>query len=99
MLVRTLCAELAPHRIRVNGLAPGLVVTPLTAPALEDPRAMRWMKLHTPSGKVPGPDVVGQAAVFLVSDAAEHIHGQMLLVDGGMSAWQQPDVPPEYDPR
>lgn len=93
-LVRSLCVALAPHRIRVNAMAPGLVVTPLTATVLSrDPDALQWMKLHTPNGQVPGPDVCGPAAVFLVSDEAEHIHGQTLLVDGGMSVWQQPDLP------
>jgi NAD(P)-dependent dehydrogenase (short-subunit alcohol dehydrogenase family) len=92
-MVKTLCVSLAPHNIRVNGLAPGLVRTPLTKAVDEDPALLRWMKLHTPNGQVPGPDVCGEAAAFLVSDAARHIHGQMLLVDGGMSIWQQPDPP------
>lgn len=93
MMVKTLCVALAPRGIRVNGMAPGLVRTPLTDAFLNDPKAMAWMQLHTPNGTVPGPDVCGEAAVFLLSDAAWHIHGQMLLVDGGMSAWQQPDPP------
>lgn len=94
MMVRSLCVALAPHGIRVNSMAPGLVVTPLTAPALEnDSQAMEWMKLHTPNHQVPLPDVCGPAAVFLLSDEAEHIHGQTLLVDGGMSVWQQPELP------
>ncbi|MBC8352113.1 MAG: SDR family oxidoreductase [Planctomycetes bacterium] len=92
-MVKTLCVSLAPHNIRVNGLAPGLVRTPLTKVLDEDPALDRWMKLHTPNGQVPGPEVCGEAAAFLVSDAARHIHGQMLLVDGGMSVWQQPDPP------
>jgi NAD(P)-dependent dehydrogenase (short-subunit alcohol dehydrogenase family) len=96
MLVRTLCVTLAPHGIRVNGLAPGLVRTPLTSVIDRDARFARWMELHTPSGEVPRSDVCGDAAVFLVSDAAAHIHGQMLLVDGGMSAWQQPDMPESF---
>jgi NAD(P)-dependent dehydrogenase (short-subunit alcohol dehydrogenase family) len=91
MMVKTLCVELAPHNIRVNGLAPGLFRTPLTAQALDDPAVLRWMELHTPNGQVPGPEVAAAAAVFLVSDAARHIHGQMLLIDGGMSVWQQPN--------
>ncbi len=96
-LVRSLCVALAPHGIRVNAMAPGLVVTPLTAPVLTgDPQAMEWMKLHTPNGQVPDAHVCGPAAVFLLSDEAEHIHGQTLLVDGGMSAWQQPDLPARY---
>jgi NAD(P)-dependent dehydrogenase (short-subunit alcohol dehydrogenase family) len=97
-MVRTLCVSLAPLGIRVNGLAPGLFITPLTAPALADPKILSWMQLHTPNGRVPGPEVCGAAAAFLVSDLAEHIHGQMLLVDGGMSAWQQPDPPADWSP-
>jgi NAD(P)-dependent dehydrogenase (short-subunit alcohol dehydrogenase family) len=97
-MVRSLCVSLAPLGIRVNGMAPGLFRTPLTEPALRDIRFRRWMELHTPNGVVPGPEVCGGTAVFLLSDAAEHIHGQMLLVDGGMSIWQQPDPPAEWMP-
>ena len=94
MMVRSLCVALAPHGIRVNGMAPGLVVTPLTASAIEDDQDVkRWMELHTPNATVPGPEVCGSAALFLLSDEAVHVHGQMLLVDGGMSVWQQPDLP------
>lgn len=98
-MVRSLCVSLAPHGIRVNGMAPGLFRTPLTEPALKSDRVRRWMELHTPNGKVPGPEVCGDVAVFLLSDAAEHIHGQMLLVDGGMSIWQQPDPPEDWMPE
>lgn len=96
-MVRSLCVTLAPLGIRVNGMAPGLVHTPLTAPALDQPAFRRWMELHTPNRQVPGPEVCAEAALFLVSDAARHIHGQMLLVDGGMSAWQQPDPPAAWN--
>lgn len=92
MLVRSLCVALAPLGIRVNSMAPGLVVTPLTAPALDDAN-LKWMKLHTPNGQVPGPEACADAALFLVSDEAAHVHGQTLFVDGGMSVWQQPDLP------
>jgi len=94
-MVRTLCVSLAPLGIRVNGMAPGLVRTPLTASALDASGVTEWMKLHTPNQQVPGPEVCGPTAAFLVSDLASHIHGQMVLVDGGMSAWQQPDPPEE----
>src|SRR5438874_85436 len=92
-MVRSLCVSLAPHNIRVNGLAPGLVRTPLPSITDRHDRFRRWMELHTPSGQVPHSDVCGSGAVYLCSDDAWHVHGQMLLIDGGMSAWQQPDMP------
>jgi glucose 1-dehydrogenase len=92
-MVRSLSVTLAPLGIRVNGVAPGLIRTPLTAPALDNDADRRWMELHTPNGHVPGPESCAGTTVFLLSDAAEHIHGQMLFVDGGMSAWQQPETP------
>ncbi|MDX1944983.1 MAG: SDR family oxidoreductase [Pirellulaceae bacterium] len=95
-MVRSLCVSLAPLGIRVNGLAPGLVRTPLTSIIDRDERFRRWMELHTPNGQVPSSDVCGAGAVYLCSDDAWHVHGQMLLVDGGMSAWQQPDMPTEW---
>jgi len=97
-MLRSLCVSLAPLGIRVNGVAPGLFRTPLTEPALQDERVRRWMELHTPNGKVPGANACSGAAVFLLSDLADHIHGQMVLVDGGMSVWQQPDPPAEWMP-
>lgn len=93
MMVKSLCVSLAPAGIRVNGIAPGLFETPLTEAALKDPALKKWMQHHTPNGQVPGPEVCGESAVFLLSDEAWHINGQMLLIDGGMSAWQQPDPP------
>lgn len=95
MMVKSLCVSLAPYGIRVNSMAPGLVVTPLTASALTDD-AMNWMKLHTPNRQVPGPEACAATALFLVSDEASHIHGQTIMVDGGMSAWQQPDPPSQF---
>jgi NAD(P)-dependent dehydrogenase (short-subunit alcohol dehydrogenase family) len=93
-MVRSLCVSLAPHGIRVNSIAPGLVRTPLTNATLShDADVLAWMRLHTPNAVVPDSDVCGPAAVFLLSDAAKHIHGQTIFVDGGMSAWQQPDLP------
>jgi len=93
-MVRSLCVSLAPYRIRVNAIAPGLVRTPLTNAVLStDEDVLQWMRLHTPNGEVPGAEVCGGAAVFLLSDAAAHVHGQTLMIDGGMSAWQQPDLP------
>lgn len=93
MMVKSLCVALAPYNIRVNGLAPGLVITPLASFIEEDPDLKRWMCLHTPNGQVPGAEVCGEGAVYMVSDAARHVHGHMLMIDGGMSGWQQPEPP------
>ena len=65
-MVRSLCVSLAPYKIRVNSIAPGLVRTPLTNQILStNPVALHWMQLHTPNGQVPEADVceIGRAHV------------------------------------
>jgi len=91
MMVKTLAVALAPLNIRVNGLAPGLVRTPQTSWLDEQPDKAAWIAHHTPNGRIPDADVCGPGAVYLVSDAASHVHGHMLMIDGGMSAWQHPE--------
>jgi len=93
MMTKTLAVALARSNIRVNGLAPGLVRTPQTSWIDTRPKQAEWIAYHTPNGQIPDADVCGPAAVYLCSDAAGHVTGQMLLVDGGMSAWQQPPMP------
>ncbi|MCC9603976.1 SDR family oxidoreductase [Stieleria sp. JC731] len=95
-MVRSFCVSLAPHGIRVNAMAPGLVWTPLTGPAIDQGNMRRWMELHTPNGQVPPANACAGTVVFLLSDAAEHVHGQTIYVDGGMSAWQQPNAPDQF---
>jgi NAD(P)-dependent dehydrogenase (short-subunit alcohol dehydrogenase family) len=90
MMVKTLTVALAPHNIRVNGLAPGLVRTPQTAWIDARPEVAAWIAHHTPNGAIPDAEVCGAGAVYLVSDDAWHVHGQMLTIDGGISAWQFP---------
>lgn len=90
MMVRTLAANLASKNIRINGMAPGLVRTPQTSWLDARPEDAQWMAHHTPNRQVPDAAVCAPAAVFLACDDAWHVHGQMLLVDGGLSVWQQP---------
>lgn len=94
MMVKTLAVALAPHDIRVNGLAPGLVRTPQTGWLDRRPESAAWIAHHTPNGQIPHSDVCGSGAVYLCCDDAAHVTGQMLTIDGGMSAWQQPEMGP-----
>lgn len=91
MMVRTLAANLASKGVRVNGMAPGLVRTPQTSWLDKRPDDAKWMAHHTPNHQVPDASVCAPAAVFLACDDAWHVNGQMLLVDGGLSVWQQPE--------
>jgi hypothetical protein len=75
-------------------MAPGLVRTRFTRWIEERPDDGAWAALHTPNHRIPGPESCVGPTMFLLSDAADHIHGHMLMVDGGMSAWQHPYRPP-----
>jgi glucose 1-dehydrogenase len=94
MLVRSMAVSLAARGIRVNGIGPGIVETPLTRPGLDVPGVRKSLAAQIPFGRVGQPDDVGGAAVFLASDAARYITGQMLFVDGGILAIQKTWEPP-----
>ncbi|HUZ09536.1 MAG TPA: SDR family oxidoreductase [Acidimicrobiales bacterium] len=82
-ITRQLAYELAPG-VRVNALAPGLVRTEF-ARALWEPDEGRVVS-HTPLGRIGEPDDIAKAALFLASEAASWITGQVLVVDGGAMA-------------
>ena len=82
-LTRTLALELAPYEINVNGVAPGLIDTPMTRNLPEKVKE-RVIKMQ-PTGKMGPTDDVAAAACFLASDLAGFITGQILHVDGGKS--------------
>ena len=86
MLTRAMCAEWAKHNVQVNGLAPGYILTDLTESLAADPKFDTWIKGRTPAGRWGSADDLTGACVFLASPAADFINGQILTVDGGLSA-------------
>lgn len=84
-LVRSLAAELAP-KIRVNGIAPSLTDTPLASRLLSSDEKKQVNAERHPLKKIGVPSDIAAAVVFLLSDNASWITGQILHVDGGMSA-------------
>lgn len=88
MLVRSLAVTLAERGIRVNGIGPGIVETPLTRAGLDAPQVRNRLQRQIPMGRIANPDDIGGAAVFLASAEARYITGQMLFVDGGILANQ-----------
>ena len=88
MMVRSLAVSLAGRGIRVNGIGPGLVETPLTKAGLDEGETRSVRRRQIPLGRIGQPDDVGSAAVFLASFDASYITGQMLYVDGGIVAQQ-----------
>jgi glucose 1-dehydrogenase len=87
LLMQSLAQELAPHRIRVNSVAPGAIQTPINRPAWETPEALAALLTLIPYGRIGQPADIGRVAVWLASDDADYVHGQSLFVDGGMTLY------------
>ena len=84
-LVRSLSREVAPDRINVNAVAPGLISTPMTQKRLDDPAA-REKSMEAILWKRPGePEEIAGLALFLASDAADYVTGQTFVMDGGLT--------------
>ncbi|HEX5377912.1 MAG TPA: SDR family oxidoreductase [Phenylobacterium sp.] len=84
-LTKTLGEAWARDGIRVNGLAPGLVATKLTAVTTEHPDRMAGALRAIPAGRIGTPEDMAGAALFLASPLAAYVAGQTLIVDGGLS--------------
>jgi NAD(P)-dependent dehydrogenase (short-subunit alcohol dehydrogenase family) len=90
MMIRSLAVSLAPHGIRVNGIAPGLIRTPLTQTWME-PRANDLLKHYERKillGTVGAPRDCAGAVAFLCSPAASYITGEIITIDGGLTVTQ-----------
>lgn len=85
-LTRALALEWGPRGVNVNAIAPGVFLTPLNQPLLEGTERGRELKLRTPLKRFGRVEELVGAAVFLASDAASFVNGEILAVDGGFLA-------------
>jgi gluconate 5-dehydrogenase len=86
MLTQGMCAEFGPLGIQVNALGPGYFATELTSALVADEEFSTWVARRTPAGRWGQVEELGGAIVFLASDASSYVNGQVLYVDGGMTA-------------
>jgi NAD(P)-dependent dehydrogenase (short-subunit alcohol dehydrogenase family) len=86
-LTRTLACEWAKYNVLVNAVAPTIVETELTRPALADPEYAKRMKSRIPLGRWAMPEDIVGATVFFASPASDFITGQVLYIDGGVTTW------------
>ena len=93
MLTRNIASEYGEYNIQCNGIGPGYIATPQTAPLRErQPDGSRhpfdsFIVAKTPAGRWGNPEDLAGPAVFLASDASDFVNGQILYVDGGIQAY------------
>ena len=93
MLTKNICSEYGEYNIQCNGIGPGYIATPQTAPLREiQPDGSRhpfdtFICAKTPAGRWLNPEELGGPAVFLASEASNAVNGHILYVDGGILAY------------
>jgi NAD(P)-dependent dehydrogenase (short-subunit alcohol dehydrogenase family) len=90
--------ELGPSWVRVNSIRPGLIRTDLVAPVTESPELSADYRLCTPLPRVGEVEDVANLAMFLLSDAASYVTGQVINVDGGLILRRGPDYSAMLEP-
>ena len=87
MMMQSIAQELAPHKIRVNSIAPGAIKTPINKTAWDTPEAEAKLLQLIPANRVGKVEDIAKAAVWLASDDSDYVNGTTLFVDGGMTLY------------
>ena len=88
-LTRTLALEYADRGIRVNAVGPGAVVTPINSAWIDNPKARGEVESHIPEGRAATADEIASVFVFLASDEASYITGQIVYACGGLTLYPE----------
>ena len=86
MLTRTMCAEWGPSGVQANAIAPGYFDTVLTSALVNDPEFDAWVRGRTPARRWGRPEELVGTLLWLASAASDFVNGQVVHVDGGMTA-------------
>jgi len=86
MLTRTMCAEWGPSGVQANAIAPGYFDTVLTSALVNDPTFDAWVRGRTPAGRWGRPEELVGTVLWLASAGSDFVNGQIVHVDGGMTA-------------
>jgi glucose 1-dehydrogenase len=87
MMMQSIAQEVAPHRIRVNSIAPGAIRTPINTEAWQTKQAYESLMALVPYKRIGEPIDIARAAVWLASDDSDYVVGATLFVDGGMTLY------------
>lgn len=87
LLMESMAQEVAPKRIRVNGIAPGAIRTPINTAAWQTKAAYDRLMTLVPYGRIGEPEDIARAAVWLASDHSDYVVGTTLFIDGGMTLY------------
>lgn len=82
-MARNLAVEWGPKNIRVNSIAPGIVVTDFAKALVDDPERKKRAETRTPLRRLGQPEDISGVALFLASDASSYVTGQVIVADGG----------------
>ena len=86
MLTQAMAAEWAVHGVQANAIGPGYMLTDMNQALIDNPQFDAWVKGRTPAQRWGRPDELVGVTVFLASQASDYVNGQIIYVDGGMTA-------------